>query len=97
MLDWKTRKVWMLYLFGYCFLVGVYKLIDKGAGLDSSIAFISGSLIGTAMMIFATGALLALVAAIFTLFKKERVKAVYIVWTIGVIISSIPTLLGYPK
>ncbi len=103
MLDWKTRKVWMLSLMGYCSLVGLFQLFTNSSELRYakniwSITHLAlGHMVAAITIMFGGGALIALIAAIFTLFKKERVKAVYIVWTIGVKILSIPTLLGHPK
>lgn len=74
MLDWKTRKVWMLYLFGNCFLVGIIQRIDKGLVIGGNISFNLGAIIGLSMMIFGSGALLALVAGVLPFLKKKKLK-----------------------
>jgi len=91
MLDSKTKKIWLGSLFAYCYLMG---FIDpSGQNMTNG-----GLVTGRAIAMFGMGGVVALIAAIFTLFRKEKTKLVFIVWTISTfIVSLLGTGLVEPK
>jgi hypothetical protein len=92
MVEWKTRMVWLLYIFGYCFLVGIIKLFKEDLIWGTSIGFKIGSALGTSIVIFGMGTFIALIAAGATGFSKENTKIVYIAWAVGSVLVSLSTI-----
>ncbi len=91
MVDSKTKRIWLSCLFAYCYLMG---FIDpSGQNMTNS-----GLVMGRAIGMFGMGGVVALIAAIINLFKKEKTKLVFIVWTISTfIVSLLGTGLVEPK